>query len=842
MKNTSPDNPQEEIQHSSNLIPNVDHATELLAACWQSNELFHQIGTLDRQAGGFKNKSVADVNKAVHLAQEFSSQGIDTYFALAEYETPNSRKADNTVGACCFWMDIDCGEDKAGSGKGYLNKEEALDALADFCKDAGIPKPTYIIDSGNGLHAYWALDGQLERNRWLKYANNLKELTHQLAFKADDSRTADIASVLRIPGTLNHKGSPARPVTVIEATSDRIGIDSMLSAIKVAHQRLLIKPEKEEMVASVTNLPMVTNVLPMSTSNDPELKKLKSALSVLDPDCSEGEWKLKRLAPLASLAMQHPEHAEKIKLLARKWSRGDLQNKSSKKWLTQGNISGLTGQESFEAEWQRFLSVGHSANHATVGTIYHDAKKNGWVDDNLTKLAPLAVMQEIFGLIKMSGKIWVIDKVAIKKAKHLELFDRTNGSLLIIRKATALFGAVVEHILLKEFFISNETTCFDGVEFNPVKTTDNYLNLWVGPALNALEGDCVGIKAFLLDIICNGDDTSYQYLLNYIAHMIQKPEEKPGVMLILLGGQGIGKGTLGRLLQMIWKESYLQVHSVDAVTGNFNAALEKAFIVFMDEALFSGDRRSADALKSLVTEPTIYINEKHQPARQMESYHRFIAATNADHFKNTESDDRRDFVLRVSDSRKNDPEYWLKLNDEMTNGGVEALLYELEKIDLTDFNVRVKPTTEALIDQKLRSLDHFGRWWYECLDKGYCQCNSDLQLGAYDKGNAWPEFISTVDAIEDIKEVSGGRIFKMPIARDVQQAFTKLCPSAMQRQRLVDGSRKRGLVLPSLEQSRTEFETYLGGRVDWSIEEDAEIQALVEDGGSKVGEIKGDAF
>jgi hypothetical protein len=358
------------------------------------------------------------------------------------------------------------------------------------------------------LHAYWILDGLLERDLWQETAHQLKELTHILELKADDSRTADIASVLRIPGTLNHKDSPAKAVTVIEATDKRINVDAMLKAINTSYHQLCITPE---IVTPVATLPVLTAAtLPVVITSDPELKKLKSALSVLEADCSEEEWKFKRLAPLASLAIQHPEDAEKIKLLAEKWSRGDLQNKPSNKWVRQGNTGGLTGQEAFETEWQRFLSVGHSANHATVGTIYHDAKTKGWVDDKLTKLAPLAVMQDIFGLIKMSGKIWVIDKVAIKKAKHLELFDRTNGSLLIIRKATALFGEVVEHILLKEFFISNETTCFDGVEFNPVKTAENYLNLWVGPALNALEGKWVRINEFLRDIICNGDDTSYQ--------------------------------------------------------------------------------------------------------------------------------------------------------------------------------------------------------------------------------------------------------------------------------------------------------------------------------------------
>ena len=121
-----------------------------------------------------------------------------------------------------------------------------------------------------------------------------------------------------------------------------------------------------------------------------------------------------------------------------------------------------------------------------------------------------------------------------------------------------------------------------------------------------------------------------------------------------MGGQGIGKGTLGHIFQKIWSATYIQVHNVKSVTGSFNAALERAYIVFMDEALFSGDRRSSDALKSLVTEPFVRINEKFQPSRQIRSYHRFVAATNADHFKNTEPDDRRDFTLRVSESRKGD--------------------------------------------------------------------------------------------------------------------------------------------------------------------------------------------
>jgi hypothetical protein len=60
------------------------------------------------------------------------------------------------------------------------------------------------------------------RDEWLSYAWKLKALNKACGFLADDSRTADIASVLRIPGTLNHKFTPPRPVTLEYASDDYI--------------------------------------------------------------------------------------------------------------------------------------------------------------------------------------------------------------------------------------------------------------------------------------------------------------------------------------------------------------------------------------------------------------------------------------------------------------------------------------------------------------------------------------------------------------------------------------------------------------------------------------------
>ena len=357
--------------------------------------------------------------------------------------------------------------------------------------------------------------------------------------------------------------------------------------------------------------------------------------------------------------------------------------------------------------------------------------------------------------------------------------------------------------IAKAFFTHPETTLYKGIEYNPSGTTDGFLNLWRGPTLVPREGDWSIIKAFLLDDICNGDEKACGYLIQFLAHALQKPEDKPGVMIILIGGQGTGKGTVGRILQKIWGPSYLQVHNMKSVTGNFNGALEQAYIVFLDEALFVGDRSATNALKSLVTEPRIEINQKHQPARQIGSHHRFFAATNATHMKHTEKDDRRDFVLRVSEAHKGDLAYWQKLYYAIENGAVEAMMHDLLEMDLSGFNVREKPATPELLVQKLSSLDPIPRWWFNYLQ-------------TYESDAAkWLDFIATEDAIEVVVN-SGARIYQKPSPIEFNAAMRELCPSAKKVQRKGQYSRQRGLALPPLDQCREEFEAYLGSKIDWT--------------------------
>ena len=265
-----------------------------------------------------------------------------------------------------------------------------------------------------------------------------------------------------------------------------------------------------------------------------------------------------------------------------------------------------------------------------------------------------------------------------------------------------------------------DTLRYEQTSFSPKACPSNTLNYWVPPIIKPESGDCREIIHFLKTVICRRNRAVFMYLIMYLAHMWQKPEEKPGVAIVLLGGQGTGKGTFFQLLANIWTRTTLQVSSVEHIVGGFNAAMERSFIINMDEALFSGDRKSMDRLKSMITQPTITIEQKYQPRRTIQSIHRFFAAFNHDHFGNIELDDRRFVCLRISEEVKGNFDYFNSLYEAINDTSqLGAFVNLLATTDITDFNIRAKPNTSELLEQKLQSLTGFARYWNDVLSSGY---------------------------------------------------------------------------------------------------------------------------
>jgi hypothetical protein len=106
---------------------------------------------------------------------------------------------------------------------------------------------------------------------------------------------------------------------------------------------------------------------------------LEDALLWLDPDCEDETWKLKRLAPLALAARDNPVIADRFYQLAQTWSSGELRGTPAKAWTSPGS-NGKTGEEIFDATWQRFFNQTYPGKPITIRTIFADARAAGWQD------------------------------------------------------------------------------------------------------------------------------------------------------------------------------------------------------------------------------------------------------------------------------------------------------------------------------------------------------------------------------------------------------------------------------------------------------------------------------
>ncbi len=257
----------------------------LLSAVWRIDEHAHMFGTLDRKTGHFRSHQVRDLAQAEQLAAELTLDGADVYFAPAAFGPAHNRTAVNVLGAYSFWMDVDCGGEKAESGKGYMDRDKATKAVPDLGAQTGLQPPNAVICSGNGIQVFWTLDSMVPPEQWVPAAQKLKAICASAGFLADPTRTADIASLMRLPGTLNHKTVPAKPAYLMEGPTPPTPKDDFLSALERAHSKFCpVRPAEA--------IPPVTSASPdTQDAPDPiDVQVIEECLPQLDPDMARASW------------------------------------------------------------------------------------------------------------------------------------------------------------------------------------------------------------------------------------------------------------------------------------------------------------------------------------------------------------------------------------------------------------------------------------------------------------------------------------------------------------------------------------------------------------------------
>lgn len=219
-------------------------------------------------------------------------------------------------------------------------------------------------------------------------------------------------------------------------------------------------------------------------------------------------------------------------------------------------------------------------------------------------------------------------------------------------------------------------------------------------------------------IWCRNDDKTFQYTIRYLAHIVQRPFTKTKVAFVVRSMQGAGKGSVLEKLQSIFGSYFKTVKPKDFM-GDFNGVLSDALVLFLDECVFSGDKRMAAELKTLITEASHQINSKYLSTATIENHLNLFVATNYSWCAPIEESDRRYFVLEL------DNRYAGKTTEEIYAyfGGIKAVPYQavylyLMSVSLEGFVPSIYPITPVMREQKIYTMDSTTAWLYYVLTDG----------------------------------------------------------------------------------------------------------------------------
>lgn len=454
------------------------------------------------------------------------------------------------------------------------------------------------------------------------------------------------------------------------------------------------------------------------------------------------------------------------------------------KWSEQGDRH---EQGECEARWSGFKPYGP----VRIGTIVHFAMKGGYVptpkmvaeeearealegQDELEQM--IEAMNERFGVALVGGKIRIMaQEVNQDPDRDLVLLSLDDFKTMCMNDKMVITGAQGQPKVVPKAAVwmadERRKDYMGGIDFNPEQAaefeTPNGLcmNLWRGWAKQPRPGDWSKLRAHIEQIVCAGDETYYTWVLDWMADLFQDPANPKGCALVMHGLEGCGKGTLVEAIGRTMGRHYKHLVHEKHLTGEFNGHLQDALLVFADELVYGGSKKTAGALKAMVTEKMLMTERKGVDAQRGRNCAHLCVASNEDWFIPAGPEARRWFVLEVLPTHCKNPEWFEAIYEEMENGGIEAMMYDLMDREITS-NLKRAPATKSLKMQQamyansVRDSTH--DWWLDCIEK--LEVDAACVDGAGEVGKGWPLLIIKPELYDaysrwcDVRKVPGHQV------------------------------------------------------------------------------------
>ena len=327
---------------------------------------------------------------------------------------------------------------------------------------------------------------------------------------------------------------------------------------------------------------------------------------------------------------------------------------------------------------------------------------------------------------------WVDSNRKLNLCKKSDFINHYENLYFFEKKEKKVKKEMVEVIDKLPFIIrwlkDDNIRTYEHIDFIPydiyeAETDNNIYNLWTGfraekykpiNDISKINELIEPIIHHLKEVICG---EHYIFMLKYLASIIQRPSRPTGVLILLKGLQGTGKGTIFDNFReyVLGDELSIQTEGLSPIFDRFSNVMVNKLLVQADE-ISMGEFLSnniKEKIKNRTTIKKIQYEKKGIDPITINNYSNFILTTNNDNSIVIPYDDRRFVVFQTTDKYLHNTKYFSDLHNHLKREDVSRAFYEyLKNLDISDIDnfQDIRPKTDYYNEMIRLNLSPFHRY------------------------------------------------------------------------------------------------------------------------------------
>ena len=266
--------------------------------------------------------------------------------------------------------------------------------------------------------------------------------------------------------------------------------------------------------------------------------------------------------------------------------------------------------------------------------------------------------------------------------------------------------------IFKEWMKDSCKRSYNAFVFDPSEKADTtkYINTFDGFACKDWDdnNNNINIDSFhaLLSSLCNHEQVVIDYILDYLAHIIQKPAVKSGKIIVFRGIEGCGKDSFYLLMEKILGVKYcLNTENFEHIFGKYNIAIKNKIFLCLNETNVDDGRKYKDSLKAFATAERTKYADKNVKGIEQNNYSRLFLFANSSSPVNLEMTSRRYVIIKTDWSLYGDTEFWTNFYKNLnTKEYIKSVYTYLKKRPISEFKINNTPITEEYALMKENSI------------------------------------------------------------------------------------------------------------------------------------------